>query len=36
MDSSIFMQEGYLRTVFNMFDKDKSGKIDNDEILTLL
>ena len=30
------MREDYLRTAFNMFDKDGSGKIDNDEVIALL
>jgi len=30
------MRDDYLRTVFNMFDKDGSGKIGNDEIKELL
>lgn len=28
LDANIFMNEGYLRQAFNMFDKDGSGKID--------
>ena len=30
------MNEGYLRQAFNMFDTDKSGKIDNDEVVAFL
>ena len=30
------MREDYLRTAFNMFDKDGSGKIDNEEVIALL
>jgi Ca2+-binding EF-hand superfamily protein len=30
------MREDYLRTAFDMFDKDKSGKIDNEEVVALL
>lgn len=33
MDAQVFMREDYLRTAFNMFDADSSGKIDNDEVL---
>jgi len=36
MDANIFMREDYLRTAFNMFDKDNSGKIDNEEVISLL
>lgn len=36
MDANIFMREDYLRTAFNMFDKDNSGKIDNEEVIALL
>ena len=36
IDANIFMREDYLRTAFNMFDKDGSGKIDNQEIIELL
>jgi calcium-dependent protein kinase len=36
MDAKLFMREEYLRTAFNMFDKDGSGKIDNEEIISLL
>jgi len=30
------MREDYLRTAFNMFDKNGNGKIENDEINALL
>ena len=36
IDANIFLREDYLRTAFNMFDKDKSGKIDNEEVIALL
>lgn len=36
MDAKLYMREEYLRTAFNMFDKDGSGKIDNEEIISLL
>jgi len=36
MDAQIFMRDDYLRTAFDMFDKDKSGKIDKEELLSLL
>ena len=36
LDSQIYMKEEYLKAAFNMFDKDGSGKIDNDEVLELL
>jgi len=36
MDANIFMRDDYLRTAFNMFDKDNSGKIDNEEVVALL
>ena len=36
IDANIFMREDYLRTAFNMFDKDGSGKIDNEEVIALL
>ena len=32
MDAQIFLRNDYLRTAFDMFDKDKSGKIDIGEI----
>ena len=36
IDANIFMRDDYLRTAFNMFDKDGSGKIDNEEVVALL
>jgi len=30
------MREDYLRTAFNMFDKDNSGSIDSNEVVALL
>lgn len=30
------MREDYLRTAFNMFDKDNSGSIDQTEVIALL
>ena len=36
MDANIYMRDDYLRTAFQMFDKDNSGKIDNTEVLDLL
>lgn len=36
MDAKLYMREDYLRAAFAMFDKDNSGKIDNDEIISLL
>lgn len=36
IDPEIFMRDDYLKTAFNMFDKDGSGKIDAHEIAVLL
>ena len=36
LDAQVFMRNDYLRSAFDMFDKDKSGKIDIDEILEIL
>lgn len=36
MDCNVFMREDYLKTAFNMFDSDGSGKIDNEEVIGLL
>lgn len=36
IDERIYLREDYLRTAFNMFDKDGSGKIDNEEVQALL
>ena len=32
----MFLRDDYLRTAFRLFDKDNSGKIDNDEVVALL
>lgn len=34
--SNIYENEAYLKQAFDMFDKDKSGKIDKDEVVALL
>ena len=36
LDAQVFMRQNYLRTAFDMFDKDKSGKIDVHEIMEML
>ena len=36
MDAAIFTRESYLRTAFNMFDTDGSGRIDSTELMQLL
>ena len=36
MGANIYNNEAYLRQAFNMFDVDKSGKIDRDEVVALL
>ena len=36
IDAQTFMREDYLRTAFQMFDSDKSGKIDANELKQLL
>ena len=36
IDANIYMREDYLRTAFDMFDKDGSGMIDNEEVVALL
>ena len=36
MDEQIYLREDYLRTAFQMFDKDGSGKIDSQEVVALL
>lgn len=36
IDANVFMRQDYLRTAFDMFDADGSGKIDNEEVKALL
>jgi calcium-dependent protein kinase len=36
IDQTVFLREDYLRTAFRLFDKDNSGKIDNEEVVALL
>ena len=36
MDAQTFLREDYLKTAFQMFDKDGSGSIDRNEIRALL
>lgn len=36
LDAQVFLRNDYLRTAFDMFDKDKSGKIDIGEICQML
>ena len=36
MDAKTFLKDEYLRTAFNMFDADGSGKIDSSEVGRLL
>lgn len=36
MDAAIYMRDDYLRTAFDMFDKDGSGKIDKHELMGIL
>jgi len=36
LSAQTFMKEEYLKTAFNMFDKDGSGKIDSSELNGLL
>ena len=36
LDANIFMRKEYLRTAFEMFDVDGSGKFDNQEIISIL
>lgn len=33
LDSQVYLKEEYLKAAFNMFDKDGSGKIDNEEVI---
>ena len=36
LDAQTYLRDDYLRTAFDMFDKDGSGKIDKNEIIQLL
>ena len=36
MDAQIYLRDDYLRTAFDMFDKDGSGKIDKNELISIL
>ena len=36
IDARIYLRDDYIRTAFDMFDKDGSGKITKDEIMQLL
>lgn len=36
MDEELFLREDYLQAAFNMFDKDRSGRIDFDELLAIV
>ena len=36
MDAQVYLRDDYLRTAFNMFDKDGSGKIDKTELMLIL
>ena len=36
MDASMFLRESYLKTAFQMFDTDGSGRIDQNELHQLL
>jgi calcium-dependent protein kinase len=36
MDAQIYLRDDYLRTAFDMFDKDGSGKIDKTELTGIL
>ena len=36
MSTQTFLREDYLKTAFQMFDQDNSGKIDTKELHTLL
>ena len=36
MDQTTYVRDEYLRTSFNMLDRDGSGKIDSSELLSLL
>jgi len=36
LDAQTYMRNDYLKTAFDMFDADKSGKIDKNELIQLL
>lgn len=36
LDHQTYLRDDYLRTAFDLFDRDKSGKIDKDELIGLL
>ena len=36
IDTNIYLRDDYLQSAFQMFDKDGSGKIDNEEVVALL
>jgi len=36
IDAQIYLRDDYLRTAFDMFDKDGSGKINKDELINIL
>ena len=36
LDAQIFLRDDYLKTAFDMFDKDGSGKIDKNELISIL
>ena len=36
MDAKVFLRDDYLKTVFDMFDKDGSGSIDKQELIQVL
>jgi calcium-dependent protein kinase len=33
MDQQMYMRDDYMRTAFNMFDQDGSGRIDKEELI---
>lgn len=36
MDAQVYLRDDYMRTAFDMFDKDGSGKIDKAELIAIL
>lgn len=36
MDAQLYLRDDYLKSAFNMFDKDGSGKIDKHELMLIL